>query len=267
MKVELAIISIIAVVGAVLFLPQTISLFPNTPQIFNGISDDVSNFQTDTKEKIGQTIEKPVEKLNSGIQDLKANSIDLINPQNIEAPIVTASQEISKPIQEAIFYGKIKDDSVTSNPQELTPEPKTATTEEQPVVIHSAGTSSKTSASSSASTSSSTTSEPSQSPSVPFFQTLSLTTKKQADNNVLLSYVDTTGKTKSVKVTLRNSEKTLFEGTFFASKFEAYVFDASDTPHFIDMVVDNEEYGTITSSVFNPAGNTDTTINGVFTKP
>lgn len=262
MKVELAIISIIAVVGVVLFLPQTISLFPNTPQIFNGISDDVSNFQTGTKEKIGQTIEKPVEKLNSGIQDLKANSIDLINPQNIETPIVTASQEISKPIQEAIFYGKIKDDPVTSNPQEeSTPEPKTTTTEEQPVVIHSKGSSTKTSISSS------TTSETSQPSSVPFFQTLSLTTKKQADNNVLLSYVDTTGKTKSVKVTLRNSEKTLFEGTFFASKFDAYVFDASNTPHFIDMIVDNEEYGTITSSVFNPAGNTDTTINGVFTKP
>lgn len=257
---ELAIISIIAVVG-VLFLPQTINLFPNTPQIFNEISNDVSNFQTGTKEKIGQTIEKPVENLNSGIQDLKANSIDLINPQNIEAPIVTA-QEISKPIQEAIFYGKINDDPVTSNPQEKsTPEPKTTTTEEQPVVIHSKGSSTKTSPSSS------TTSEPSQPSSIPFFQTLSLTTKKQADNNVLLSYVDTTGKTKSVKVTLRNSEKTLFEGTFFTSKFDTYVFDASDTPHFIDMVVDNEEYGIITSSVFNPAGNTDTTINGVFTKP
>ena len=99
-----------------------------------------------------------------------------------------------------------------------------------------------------------------------FYETLSLTTEKQEDGMVALSYYDTSGKTISVTVALRNSEKELFSGTFFASEFETFVADASDTPHFIDMIVEHEEHGTITSTVFNPAGNTDTTINGVFTE-
>lgn len=254
MKVEIAIIGIMAVAGVVLFLPQTISLFPEPPEIIGGINEDVSDFQTGTKEKISKTIEKPVEKLNSGLQELKANSIDLIIPSNKEAPVVSVSEDKKQTQEEVGFYGKLKEDPTKTEPTQ------------PPTIIKSSSKSSSSSSAPASSAPASSEQSP-QASSLPFFQTLSLTTKKQADNNVILSYVDTTGKTKSVKVTLRNSEKTLFEGTFFASKFEAFVFDASNAPHFIDMVVDNEEHGIITSSVFNPSGNTDTTINGVFTKP
>lgn len=217
MKLEIAIISIIVVAGVILFLPQTVSLFPEPPQIINGINQDVSDFQTETKATISQTIDKPIATLNSGLQELKANSIDRIIPQNKEATAESISEDKKQNYEEVSFHGKINDDATAQKPE--------------------------------------------------FINSLSLTIKKLEDNNVVLNYVDTTEKTKNVKVTLRNSEKKLFEGTFFSSKFETFVYDASDTSHFVDMVVENEEYGTITSSVFNPAGNTDTIINGIFTKP
>ena len=81
----------------------------------------------------------------------------------------------------------------------------------------------------------------------------------------MIKYEDTSGHTVSVTVTMRNDEKILFTGQFFSSSFEATVLDAADTSHFIDMIVDHEVYGTVSASAFNPAGDTDTTINGVFT--
>ncbi|MEM2786341.1 MAG: hypothetical protein QW652_06730, partial [Candidatus Nitrosotenuis sp.] len=66
--------------------------------------------------------------------------------------------------------------------------------------------------------------------------------------------------------TLRNSEKQLFSGEFFASKFDTSVNDISSSPYMVEMIVEHAEYGTVTSSVFNPQGNNDTTIYGVFTK-
>ena len=64
---------------------------------------------------------------------------------------------------------------------------------------------------------------------------------------------------------MRNDEKTLFTGQFFSSSFEATVLDAADIPHFVDMIVEHEEFGTVSASAFNPAGNTDSMITGVFT--
>ena len=75
---------------------------------------------------------------------------------------------------------------------------------------------------------------------------------------------DTSGKTLSVTVTMRNEQKTLFTGQFFSSSFEAIVLDAANTPHFVDMIVDHADHGKISASAFNPAGNTDSSINGVF---
>ncbi len=46
--------------------------------------------------------------------------------------------------------------------------------------------------------------------------------------------------------------------------FEVTVNDAIDIPYSIDMIVEYEDHGTITSSVFNPEDISDTNINGVF---
>jgi len=101
------------------------------------------------------------------------------------------------------------------------------------------------------------------------FETLSLTTTQQSDNRVMLQYEDTSGKTISVSVTLRTTERELFSGIFYSSMFETYVNDASNIPYFIDMVVKHQEYGIIAASVYNPVDSQDTMINGIFsqTKP
>ena len=46
--------------------------------------------------------------------------------------------------------------------------------------------------------------------------------------------------------------------------FEATVNDATDIPYFIDMIVEHEDHGTITSSVFNPVDASNTNINDIF---
>jgi len=80
----------------------------------------------------------------------------------------------------------------------------------------------------------------------------------------MLSYEDTSGKTISVTVTMRTIDRELFTGIFYSSMFEAYVNDAPNTSYFIDMTVEHQEYGTISSSVFNPTETPETIINGVF---
>ena len=65
----------------------------------------------------------------------------------------------------------------------------------------------------------------SQSPII--FETLSLSTKQQSNDNILLQYSDSSGKTKSVNVVIRTEQKELFSGTFFTSMFETTVNDAT----------------------------------------
>ena len=95
---------------------------------------------------------------------------------------------------------------------------------------------------------------------------MSLITSQQPDDTVVLQYEDTSGKTISVIVILRTTEKDLFTGTFYSSMFEASVNDATKTSYFIDMIVEHEEYGTLSSSVFSPVDTPDTIINGVFSQ-
>ena len=102
-------------------------------------------------------------------------------------------------------------------------------------------------------------------PQAQIFETLQLTTTRNNDNTVSIHYEDTSGKTLKVTVTLRNSEKQLFSGEFSASKFDTSVDDISTSPHIIEMIVEHADYGTVSSSVFNPQGNDETTIYGVFT--
>ncbi len=98
------------------------------------------------------------------------------------------------------------------------------------------------------------------------YETLSLKTTQQSDDSVMLQYEDTSGKTISVSVTLRTTERELFSGIFYSSMFETFVNDASNSAYFIDMIVEHEEYGTISSSVYNPRDAPNTIINGVFSE-
>ena len=46
--------------------------------------------------------------------------------------------------------------------------------------------------------------------------------------------------------------------------FETNVNDISGVPYYVDMIIEHEDYGTITSSVYNPGDSFDTKINGIF---
>ncbi len=46
--------------------------------------------------------------------------------------------------------------------------------------------------------------------------------------------------------------------------FETTVNDATGIPYYVDMVVEHEDYGTVTSSVFNTGDASDSKINGIF---
>ena len=96
--------------------------------------------------------------------------------------------------------------------------------------------------------------------------TLSLSTKQQSDNNILLQYLDTTEKTKSVNVVIRTEDREIFSGTFYTSVFDTNVNDAAGIPYYIDMIVEHEDYGTVTSSVYNPGDSSDTKISGIFSQ-
>ena len=96
--------------------------------------------------------------------------------------------------------------------------------------------------------------------------TLSLSTKQQSDDNILLQYLDTTGKTKSVNVVIRNADREIFSGTFYTSVFDTNVNNAEGIPYYIDMIVEHEDYGTVTSSVYNPGDSSDTKISGIFSQ-
>lgn len=99
-----------------------------------------------------------------------------------------------------------------------------------------------------------------------FYLTHFLSTKQQLDD-ILLQYVDTSGKTKSVNVIIRTVDKEIFTGIFFTSKFDTNVNDATGVPYYVNVIVEHEDYGTVTSSVFNPRDSPDTKINGIFLQP
>lgn len=78
------------------------------------------------------------------------------------------------------------------------------------------------------------------------FETLSLSTIQQSNDNILLKYSDSSGKTDSVIVTISTTEKEIFSGTFYTPMFETIVNNESNTPYFIDIIVEHQDYGRIT---------------------
>jgi hypothetical protein len=78
-----------------------------------------------------------------------------------------------------------------------------------------------------------------------------------------LNFEDSSGQTRSVTVTMRNSDTVLFTGTFYSSKFTAYVKDVPDTPHIIEMTIDNAVYGILHASAYAPSNMQNSTISGI----
>jgi len=236
MNGKLRIIGIIIMGGFFLLLFDYLNLIPEAPDVADTIKQDLTDF---------------TKKTGDDLDDAMDNSLSLVN-------------EKIDDLEEGIFFGKIKEEK----PVETQPSNEKG--------FGGDGGGGGSSSESNVKTNSPTKPSPKlptkpkiiQTPvidEIPF-DTLSLITKKQSDDNVIMKYEDTSGETISVTVIIRNEEKILFTGQFFSSSFETIILDASDTPHFINLVVEHAIQGQIIATAFNPAGNTDTSIYGVFSK-
>lgn len=241
MFIKLGIIAAIIVLGGMIFYHEIDTLFPSTSAtVFDSLKGGVDNFDSKASNSVEQRIDESIDK----ITDKTGNTItDEINEagdkivgkisEAKEASQKIITEEISNfnPIEsiQSIFLGS--SNSNNSKPSTAPATTKSVVTQNQSPII---------------------------------FETLSLSTKQQSDDNILLQYSDSSGKTQSVNVVIRTEQKELFSGTFFSSMFEATVNDATSIPYFIDMIVEHEDHGTVTSSVFNPGDSSDTNINGVF---
>lgn len=266
MLLKLVIISAILVVGGFSLYPYLAKLPSITNIAFNSVADDISDLKDNTIHKVSDTIDQTVNTVENKIETITPNT-DALNPvKQIPDKIISSTKQT--------YYGQVyeKDEEqqkckisvpdmvkTVNGKKELT---HTIDLEnckfqkQEPVQVTKTINHVNTE---------SISVEPL--PQSKIFDTLQLKTVRHDDNTVSIQYEDTSGKTIKVTVTLRNSEKQLFSGEFFSSKFDTNVNDISTNPHIIEMVVEHPDYGTVSSSVYNPEGNQDTTIYGVFTQP
>ena len=235
----------IVVLGGMIFSNEIDNLFPTTSAtVFDSLKNDVSIFGSKASDSVEQRIDSSIDKIVDKTSESISNEISDAGDK-ISNEISEVKESSQKTIQEEIS---------NFNPIESIQN------------IFTGG-------SNSASTSKSSTSQSSidnissQNTILKIPETLSLSTKQQSDDNILLQYADTSGKTKSVNVIIRTADKEIFSGTFFTSKFDTNVNDATGIPYYVDMIVEHEDYGTVTSSVYNPGDSSDTKINGIFSQP
>jgi len=245
MFIKLGIIAGIVILGGMIFSNEIDNLFPTTSAtVLDSLKNDVSIFGSKASDSVEQRIDSSIDKI-----------VDKTS-QSISNEISDAGDKISDEISEAKESSQktIKEEISNFNPIES--------------IQNIFGSSSNSGSTSQSSTSQSSPNNISSQNTVSIIpETLSLSTKQQSDDNILLQYVDTSGKTKSVNVIIRTADKEIFSGTFFTSKFDTNVNDATGIPYYVDMVVEHEDYGTVTSSVYNPGDSSDTKINGIFSQP
>jgi hypothetical protein len=290
--IKLIIIAGIIVVGGLVLFPQNLNLFYN----------DFDDKKDVTVNKAEETVEHTVDKITNTIDDTMSTIGNKLNDLNSKE-IISAHGLLKK---ETIYYGQVFEKNenektcqvsvpemaqMVAGKKELThilslDDCEFNVNDSIRIIRQGSGGSSSSGFSNFINSNFQSDSPPTETappivdltPSNLIFDTLSLSTIRYQDDlnnlnaspdpgDVQILYVDTSGKTISVTVTLRNSEKQLFSGVFHASKFETSVNDISDTPHIVEMIVEHEEHGTITSSVFNPAGSFDNKISGIFVKP
>jgi len=244
MFIKLGIIAGIVILGGMIFSNEIDNLFPTTSAtVFDSLKNDVSIFGSkasdSVEQRIDESIDKIVDKTSKSISDEISNVGDKVTDE------ISDVRESSQKV--------IKDEISNFNPIESIQNIFTGNS--------NSGSSSSSSTIQKSSNNISTQNTISIIPG-----TLSLSTKQQSDENILLQYVDTTGKTKSVNVVIRTADKQIFSGTFYTSMFDTNVNDATGIPYYVDMIVEHEDYGTVTSSVYNPGDSSDTKINGIFSQ-
>jgi len=233
MKIKLALIGAVILGGGIIFSNEIYQLLPEFSTNIDSAKTDLKKITDDTIQNTQTTISDNGKLLSDQIQDLGESTLSVFSFGGILGDSQEANSEST---EHTTTSSESTERHATTTPSEETKPtsfPRTTVTKTQTTQT---------------------------------FETLSLKTSQQSDDSVMLQYEDTSGKTISVTVILRTTEKDLFIGTFYSSMFEASVNDAIKTSYFIDMIVEHEDYGTISSSVFNPVDSPDTIINGVFSQ-
>lgn len=242
MLIKLGIIAGIVILGGMIFSNEIGTIFPTTSAtVIDSLKDDVSDLGEKASDSVEQRIDGSIDKIADNTNNAITNEINKAG-NKIKNEISEAKESSQKIISEEVSNF----DPVESIKN-----------------IFTGGSTSKSSNINSIPQTSNPTSIQKTTPIT--YETLSLSTTQQPDDNILLQYYDSSGKTKNVNVIIRTEQKEIFSGTFFTSMFETTVNDANGIPYFVDMVIEHEEYGTVTSSVFNPGDESDTKISGVFT--
>lgn len=245
MFIKLGIIAGIVILGGMIFSNEIDNFFPTTSAtVLDSLKDDVSGISEKASNSVEQRIDESIDKIVDNTNNAITNEISEAGDK--------LSNEISE-VKES-SQKKITEEVSNFDPVESIKSIFTG---------NSAGQNSKSQSTSTNPTSTVVTSVQSSTPIT--YETLSLSTTQQSDDNILLEYSDSSGKTQNVNVVIRTDDKELFSGTFFTSMFETTINDAAGIPYFVDMVIEHEDYGTVTSSVFNPGDDSESKINGVFT--
>ena len=253
MLIKLAIIVSVLLLAVIVFPNEIYQLFPETSSnIVDSTINDLEKIKDNAIQKTGTTIGEGGKLVNNQIKDFTESSTESVFDSMSES-----ISDFSESALQTIGFGGILGDDQTNNESQSQRDSSSSTETYSSVPKKQSDSSSTTSPFSVITTESQT---------IQTFETLSLSSSSQSNDNVMLHYEDTSGKTISVTVTLRTTEKELFTGIFYSSMFETYVQDVTKTSYFIDMIIEHEEYGTISSSVFNPVDSPDTIINGVFSK-
>jgi len=249
MKMKLIIIGAVLLGGGIIFSNEINQLLPEfSTNIFDS-TKDLNQMKDNTIQTTETTIGAGIKTVSDGINDFAESTAEQLSE---------GINDLGESTLSIISFGGILGDSQKANSESSDSQKANSESSERHTTISNPNpTPSRDSSPTTIVTKTQTTQT---------FETLSLKTTQQPDDTVMLHYEDTSGKTISVTVILRTTEKDLFTGTFYSSMFEASVNDATKTSYFIDMIVEHEDYGTIVSSVFNPVDTPDTIINGVFSQ-
>jgi len=251
MLIKMAIIGAILLGGGVVFANEINQFLPATSaNLLDSVENDFGKIQDDTFQSAETRVEGTIVTVSNEMNEFQEKSSEFLSKSAKEVADSTKKvtdstqkgiKEITKTTQETIFGGNGNNQNTNSNEEDDDGGSSQLLNNGNIVTQTNDGNTIS-------------------------FETLSLKTTKQSDDRVMLEYEDTSGKTISVSVTLRTTERELFSGIFYSSMFETFVSDTSNTAYFIDMVIEHQEYGTISSSVYNPRDSPNTIINGVFSQ-
>jgi gas vesicle protein len=246
MFIKLGIIAGILILGGMIFSNEIDTLFPSTStNVVNSLKEDLSNFGTKATDSVEKRIDESIDKIVDKTGDAITNEISETGDK-ISDKISDVKESSKQTINEKFSdFNPIKSiqNIFTDNPnvEELTDSSTIITedttiqsiVEDQLPIIH---------------------------------ETLSLSTTQASNDDILLQYSDSSGKTNNVNVIIRTDQKEIFSGIFFTSTFETNLNDISNQPYYVDMIVEHDDYGIVTSSVFNPGDSTNSKINGIFSQ-